>query len=72
MNLNPQISGGYVTIPGTIRDKNLDRLRVGYLSGRGAARAEDAQGTPSQSHISPSTLVYEDKSRPFWVATWTQ
>jgi len=31
------------------------------LSGRGAARAEDAQGTPDQSHISPSILVYEDK-----------
>jgi len=31
------------------------------LSGRGAARAEDAQGTPTQSHISPSILVYEDK-----------
>ena len=30
------------------------------LSGRGAARAEDAQGTPTQSHISPSMLVYED------------
>ena len=29
--------------------------------GRGAARAEDAQGTPTQSHISPSILVYEDK-----------
>ena len=28
--------------------------------GRGAARAEDAQGTPIQSHISPSTLVYEE------------
>jgi len=26
----------------------------------GAARAEDAQGTPTQSHISPSILVYED------------
>ena len=25
-------------------------------------RAEDAQGTPAQSHISPSILVYEDKS----------
>ena len=32
------------------------RLRVG----RGDARAEDAQGTPTQSHISPSTLVYKD------------
>ena len=30
------------------------------FSGRGAARAEDAQGTPTQSHISPSILVYED------------
>ena len=30
-------------------------------SGRGAARAEDAPGTPTQSHISPSVLVYEDK-----------
>ena len=31
------------------------------LSGRGTTRAEDAQGTPSQSHVSPSILVYEDK-----------
>ena len=49
-----------------------DRRRVGWLngssfiistgaSGRGAARAEDAQGTPTQSHISSSILVYEDK-----------
>jgi len=30
-------------------------------SGRGAARAEDAQGTPTQSHISPSILVNDDK-----------
>ena len=28
------------------------------FSGRGTARAEDAQGTPT--HISPSILVYED------------
>jgi len=27
--------------------------------GRGSARADDAQGTPTQSHISPS-IVYED------------
>jgi len=33
----------------------------GHDSGRGTARAEDAQGTPTQSHISPSILVYEDK-----------
>ena len=33
-------------------------------SGRGTTRAEDAQGIPTQSHVSPSILVYEDKS-PF-------
>ena len=31
------------------------------LSGRGATRTEDAQGTPTQTHISPSILVYEAK-----------
>ena len=36
-----------------------DRLRVA----RGAATAKDAQGTPTQSHISPSILVYEDSSQ---------
>ena len=30
------------------------------------ARAEDAQGTPTQSHISPSILVYEEEST-LWV-----
>ena len=39
-----------------------DRLRVGWLNGFwGAARAEDAQGTPTRSHISPSILVYAEK-----------
>jgi len=33
-----------------------DRLRAG----RGTTRAKDAQGTPTQSHISTSILVYED------------
>ena len=33
----------------------VGRLRVG----RGAARAEDAQGTPTQSRISRSIPVYE-------------
>ena len=28
----------------------------------GTTRAEDSQGTPTQSHISPSILVYEDKT----------
>jgi len=36
-----------------------NRLRAG----RGAARAEDAQGTPAQSHISPSILGHEDNPR---------
>jgi len=31
-------------------------------SGRDAVRAEDAQGTPPQSHISPSILVREEIS----------
>ena len=34
------------------------------VSGRGSTRAEDAQGTPTQSHISPSILVYEDYFMP--------
>ena len=29
--------------------------------GRGTMRAENAQGTPTQSHISPSILVHEHK-----------
>ena len=43
----------------------VDRLGCGTdpsnseLDGRGAARAKDAQGTPTQRHISPSILVYE-------------
>ena len=32
------------------------------LPGKGATRAEDAQGTPTQSHVSPNILVYEDKT----------
>jgi len=37
---------------------NIERDR---LSGRGTARAEDDQGKPTLSHISPSILVYEEK-----------
>ena len=36
---------------------------LGRDSGRGTTRAEDAQGKPTQSHISPSILVDEDKRR---------
>jgi len=42
------------------RDRGLS-ICVKRVSGRGTTRAEDAQGTPTQSHISPSILVYEDK-----------
>ena len=35
---------------------HVDRRRVGW---RGAVREEDAQGTPTQSHTSPSIPVYE-------------
>ena len=31
------------------------------ISGGGTTRAEDAQGTPTKSHISPSILVYKDQ-----------
>jgi hypothetical protein len=34
-------------------------LASAYLSGRGGARAEDAQGTPTLSLVLPSILVYE-------------
>ena len=41
----------------TARTPHGDRLKVR----RGTATVEDAQGTPIQSHISPSILVYEDE-----------
>ena len=36
------------------------RLQGASATGRVTTRAEDAQETPTQSHISPSVLVYED------------
>ena len=50
----------------TVWDSRLTRRGTTHsrdLSGRGAARAEDAQGTPTQSHISPTILVYKDNWR---------
>ena len=35
-------------------------------------RAEDDQGTPTQSHISPSILVYEDKMTDECAWQWLQ
>ena len=40
------------------RAKRCSRLMID--SGRGAARAENTQGAPTQSQISPSIQVYED------------
>ena len=52
-------SGG---APRLSRTASYPRKTVDRLSGgRGTTRAEDAQGTPDQSHISPSILVYEDE-----------
>ena len=36
-----------------------DRPMAGRLTERGATRTEDAQGAPTQSHMSPSILAYE-------------
>ena len=36
------------------------RITIRAYTGRGTTRAEDAQGTPTHSHISPSVLVYEE------------
>ena len=44
-------------LPSAERTNSKD-LKTGH--GRGTTRAEDAQGTPTQSHISPSIQVYED------------
>ena len=42
-----------------ILSEMIDSGLVGSTDfGRGTARAEDAQGTPTQSDISPSILVY--------------
>jgi len=35
-------------------------------AGRGTTRAEDVQGTPTQSHILSSILVYEDRRERVW------
>ena len=45
------------------------RFRVGWLNEFSFTRAEDAQGTTTQSHISPSLLVNEENVShwtPFW------
>ena len=41
-------------------DSGGSRISGVMDSGRGGARAEHAQGSPTQSHVSPSRIVYED------------
>ena len=41
----------------------IDRLSVGWLTRGRDTRQEDVEGSPTQSRISPSILVYEDKNR---------
>jgi len=58
--------GRQISFPTFLEKKNAIFKKLidsGLFSGRDAARAEDAQETPIQSHISPSLLVYEDNTR---------
>ena len=60
-----------------LEDGHMSPLLIdsGWIgSGRGAARAEVAQGIPTQSHVSPSMLVCEDKSasNPHHVYSYTK
>ena len=66
-------------IKGEVRHESFDQipnaqLLVGHedndrLADRGATRAKDAQGTPTQSHASPSILVYEDRISQVAIST---
>jgi len=61
--LHLRIKGLLEPVSKVIKD---DGLRVS-CSGRGTTSAEDGQGTPTQSHISPSILVYEEnKKKTCW------
>ena len=45
----------------------IDSGLVGPTDGSGTTRAENAPGTTTQSHISPSVLLCEDKDAFLWV-----
>ena len=53
--------------------RSLTTSTSSFYRGRGVARAEDAQGTPIQTHASPSILVYANNNvfveRPLRQAT---
>ena len=44
-----------------LRERVLRHVAYTCVSGRGTTRAEDAQGTPTQSHTSPSILMNKDR-----------
>ena len=47
---------------------SIDAELVGSMdSGGVSSRADDARGTPTKSHTSPSIFVYEDKRDAFTV-----
>jgi len=49
-----------------IESTHLSNVLGDRLRGKGTTRAEDAQGTPTQSHMSPSILVYDDATQGLW------
>ena len=60
----PELSPTHATPPSSFdTPESRFRLFAAIDSGRGTTRAEDAQGTPTQSHIPAGLLVYED-NRP--------
>ena len=51
-----------LTLVGGLEAGEDEVLSRSLFGERGPTRAEDAQGTPTQSQLSPITLVYEDES----------
>ena len=49
------LQGGYTVLLSTVLDVSFEHV----IDGRGAAKADDAQGTHTQSHISQIMIVHE-------------
>ena len=47
-----------------VKYESLEKHLIDSKLVEGTTRAEDAQGSPTQSYISPSLLVYDDKLLP--------
>ena len=68
LHLSPKVSGNLETIVPRYLNGVIDLGLLGLMdshSRRGAARAEDAQGTLTQSYISPRILLYEENELPY-------